>query len=320
VRRQWPVERLGKPPAFMVAGVPAHVDGRMQAITEAAGGAIINPDRMWHYCEGIRNWDPIWDNHGIRILPGPSSLWLSATGERFPAPYLPGFDTLGTLGAIMRTGYDYSWFVLTQKVIEKEFALSGSEQNPDLTGKDVRAVLSRIRPGAPGPVEAFKRHGEDFVVATNLAELVAGMNRVAGSTLIGLESLEKTIRERDRELDNAFSKDAQITFIRGHRCYRGDRLVRVAAPHKFLDPANGPLIAVRLNILTRKTLGGLHTDLDARVLQPDGTPLPGVYAAGEVAGFGGGGVHGYNALEGTFLGGCIFSGRTAGRKVARAVS
>ena len=319
VRRQWPVERLGKPPAFMVAGVPAHVDGRLQAITEAAGGAIINPDRMWHYCEGIRNWDPIWDNHGIRILPGPSSLWLSATGERFPAPYLPGFDTLGTLGAIMRTGYDYSWFVLTQKVIEKEFALSGSEQNPDLTGKDVRKVLSRIRPGAPGPVEAFKRHGEDFVVAANLAELVAGMNRVAGSTLITVESLEKTISERDRELDNAFCKDAQVTFIRGHRRYRGDRLVRVASPHKFLDPANGPLIAVRLNILTRKTLGGLHTDLDSRVLRPDGTPLPGVYAAGEVAGFGGGGVHGYNALEGTFLGGCIFSGRTAGRAVARAV-
>jgi predicted oxidoreductase len=319
VRRQWPVERLGKPPAFMVAGVPAHVDGRLQAITEAAGGAIINPDRMWHYCEGIRNWDPIWDNHGIRILPGPSSLWLSATGERFPAPYLPGFDTLGTLGAIMRTGYDYSWFVLTQKVIEKEFALSGSEQNPDLTGKDVRKVLSRIRPGAPGPVEAFKRHGEDFVVAASLAELVAGMNRVAGSTLITVESLEKTISERDRELDNAFCKDAQVTFIRGHRRYRGDRLVRVASPHKFLDPANGPLIAVRLNILTRKTLGGLHTDLDSRVLRPDGTPLPGVYAAGEVAGFGGGGVHGYNALEGTFLGGCIFSGRTAGRAVARAV-
>jgi predicted oxidoreductase len=303
----------------MVAGVPAHVDGRMQFITEASGGEIINPDRMWHYTEGIRNWEPIWENHGIRILPGPSSLWLSATGERFPPPYLPGFDTLGTLGAIMRTGYDYSWFVLTQKVIEKEFALSGSEQNPDLTGKDIRLLLSRVRPGAPGPVEAFKQHGEDFVVADSLEDLVAGMNRVAGSSLITVESLRKTVTERDRELDNSFSKDAQITFIRGHRSYRGDKLIRTASPHKFLDPRNGPLIAVRLNILTRKTLGGLHTDLDARVLQPSGEPLPGVYAAGEVAGFGGGGVHGYNALEGTFLGGCLFSGRTAGRAAAEAV-
>jgi len=319
VRRQWPVDRLGQPPEFMVAGVPAHVDGRMQAITERAGGEIINPDRMWHYTEGLRNWDPIWDNHGIRILPGPSSLWLSATGERFPAPYLPGFDTLGTLGAIMRTGYEYSWFVLTQKVIEKEFALSGSEQNPDLTGKDLRLLLSRVRPGAPGPVEAFKQHGEDFVVADNVEELAAGMNRVAGSSLITAESLRKTITERDRQLDNSFSKDAQITFIRGHRNYRGDKLIRTASPHKFLDQKSGPLIAVRLNILTRKTLGGLHTDLDARVLQASGEPLPGVYAAGEVAGFGGGGVHGYNALEGTFLGGCIFSGRVAGRAAAAAL-
>jgi predicted oxidoreductase len=319
VRKQWPVDRLGQPPKHMVAGVPAHVDGRMQFITESAGGEIINPDRMWHYTEGLRNWDPIWDNHGIRILPGPSSLWLSATGERFPAPYLPGFDTLGTLGAILRTGYDYSWFVLTQKVIEKEFALSGSEQNPDLTGKDIKLLLSRVRPGAPGPVEAFKQHGEDFVVADSVEELANGMNRVAGSSLIDADSLRTLITERDRQLDNPFSKDAQVTFIRGHRSYRGDKLIRTASPHRFLDPKNGPLIAVRLNILTRKTLGGLHTDLDARVLQPSGEPLPGVYAAGEVAGFGGGGVHGYNALEGTFLGGCLFSGRIAGRAAATAV-
>ncbi len=319
VRKQWPVDRLGQPPKFMVAGVPAHVDGRMQFITEDAGAEIINPDRMWHYTEGVRNWDPIWENHGIRILPGPSSLWLSATGERFPAPYLPGFDTLGTLGAILRTGHEYSWFVLTQKVIEKEFALSGSEQNPDLTGKDLKLLLKRVGSGAPGPVEKFKQHGEDFVVADTVEELVAGMHRVSGDSLITVDGLRKTITERDRELDNQFSKDVQITYLRQHRSYRGDKLIRVASPHKFLDPTNGPLIAVRLNILTRKTLGGLHTDLDARVLQPDGTPLPGVYAAGEVAGFGGGGVHGYNALEGTFLGGCIFSGRTAGRAAAKAV-
>ncbi len=319
VRQNWPVARLGNPPRSMVSGVPAHVDGRMIKISQAAGASVINPDRMWHYTEGIRNWDPIWENHGIRILPGPSSLWLSATGDRFPPPYLPGFDSLGTLGAILRTGYDYSWFVLTQKVIEKEFALSGSEQNPDLTGKDVKLLLSRVRSGAPGPVEAFKRHGEDFVVADSLEDLVRGMNRVTGDSLIELEKLRTILVERDRELDNPYSKDTQVTFLRGHRRYRGDRLVRVASPHKFLDPDNGPLIAVRLHILSRKTLGGLHTDLDARVLDAGGAPVPGLYAAGEVAGFGGGGVHGYNALEGTFLGGCIFSGRAAGRAAARAL-
>ena len=315
VRESWPA-RLGRPPERMVSGVPAYVDGRMLGIAAEVGGNLVNRDRMWHYTEGLRNWDPVWDDHGIRILPGPSSLWLDALGNRLPAPYFPGFDTLGTLRHLMSTGYDYSWFVLNQRIIEKEFALSGSEQNPDLTGKDVRLLLSRVRPGAPGPVEAFKQHGEDFVVADDLADLVAGMNRLTGEPLIDVVALRRVVEARDREISNAFAKDAQVVAIRDARRYWGDKVVRVASPHRLLDPAAGPLIAVRLNILTRKTLGGLETDLDGRVLRAGGTPLPGVYAAGEVSGFGGGGMHGYNALEGTFLGGCLFSGRTAGRAAA----
>ncbi|GHJ45584.1 FAD-binding dehydrogenase [Catellatospora sp. TT07R-123] len=318
VRRNWP-QRLGTPPKKLLSGVPAHVDGRMLGITEAAGANIINPDRMWHYTEGIENWAPIWDRHGIRILPGPSSLWLDATGRRLPVPLFPGFDTLGTLEHIMTTGHDHTWFVLTQKIIEKEFALSGSEQNPDLTGKSVRQLLKRVLPGAPGPVEAFKRNGADFVVAENLDELVAGMNKLTETPLLDLAEVRRQIEARDREMDHAFTKDLQVTAIRGARNYRGDKLIRVATPHKLLDPKAGPLIAVRLNILTRKTLGGLETDLSGRVLRADGSPLPGVYAAGEVSGFGGGGVHGYRSLEGTFLGGCLFSGRQAGRAAAAAV-
>ena len=315
VRKAWP-KRLGQPPKRMVAGVPAHVDGRMLGITAASGGSIINSDRMWHYTEGLHNWDPIWANHGIRILPGPSSLWLDAEGNRLPAPYFPGFDTLGTLRHLMSTGYDYSWFVLTQKIIEKEFALSGSEQNPDLTGKDLKLLLARLRSGAPGPVEAFKRHGEDFVVANTLRDLAAGMNQLAQRPLINADALTRIVSARDREMDNQFTKDAQVTAIRGARKYRGDKLWRTATPHKLLDPRAAPLIAVRLNILTRKTLGGLETDLEGRVLTGSGQPLPGLYAAGEVSGFGGGGMHGYNSLEGSFLGGCLFSGRTAGRCAA----
>ncbi|WP_067601164.1 FAD-binding dehydrogenase [Nocardiopsis listeri] len=318
VRRNWP-ERLGKAPEHMLSGVPAHVDGRMLGITEQAGGEIINRDRMWHYTEGIQNWDPIWDKHGIRILPGPSSLWLDATGKRLPAPYLPGFDTLGTLDHIMKSGHEYTWFVLSQKIIEKEFGLSGSEQNPDLTGKDLKLVLQRVLPGAPGPVEAFKKHGADFVVADRLPELIRKMKAVAGDEVLDADTVTREVVARDREMVNTFTKDLQVMAIHGARNYRGDKLARVATPHQILDPKAGPLIAVRLHILTRKTLGGLHTDLDARVLRADGTPLPGVYAAGEVAGFGGGGVHGYRSLEGTFLGGCIFSGRTAGRAVAAAL-
>lgn len=314
VRQYWP-QRLGAPPARMLSGVPEHVDGRMLAIAERAGGRVINRDRMWHYTEGIQNWNPIWPRHGIRILPGPSSLWLDALGRRLPAPCFPGFDTLATLEHILRTGFDYSWFVLTQKIIEKEFALSGSEQNPDLTGRSIRQVLARVLPGATAPVEAFKTHGVDFIVERSLAGLVRGMNALTGESRIDVAALERVIIARDSQLENPYAKDAQITALRGARQYVGDRLIRVAKPHRLLDPKAGPLIAVRLSILTRKSLGGLETDLSSRVLGRDGLPVPGLYAAGEVAGFGGGGMHGYRSLEGTFLGGCIFSGRTAGRAV-----
>ncbi|MBF6275036.1 FAD-binding dehydrogenase [Nocardia sp. 852002-20019_SCH5090214] len=318
IRKNWPTERLGPCPQTMISGVPAHVDGRMLAISESAGGRIVNRDRMWHYTEGIHNWDPIWPDHAIRIIPGPSSLWFDANGKRLPAPCFPGFDTNATMKAILDTGYDYSWFVLTQSIIEKEFALSGSEQNPDITGKDLKLTLkSRAAKGAPGPVEAFKRHGVDFVVADTLPELVRGMNEIARGPQLDVAALEHQIVARDRELDNKYSKDAQLMAIANARRSLGDKLGRVAAPHRILDPSHGPLIAVRLNVLTRKTLGGLQTNLDSQVIRSDGSPFPGLYAAGEVAGFGGGGVHGYNALEGTFLGGCIFSGRAAGLAMAR---
>jgi uncharacterized protein len=320
VREAWP-KSLGTPPKRMLSGVPDHVDGRMLKICEGGGASIINPDRMWHYTEGIENWNPIWSRHGIRILPGPSPLWLDARGRRLPVPLFPGFDTLGTLEHLMKTGYDHSWFVVTQKIIEREFALSGSEQNPDLTSRSVRRTLaSRLGAGAPPPVEAFKRHGADFIVEHDLRELVRRMNVLTGEALIDAGELEREIKARDREMANPYTKDLQITAIHGARKYLPDRLSRVARPHRILDPGAGPLIAVRLWILTRKTLGGLETDLSGRVLQPGGEPLPGLYAAGEVAGFGGGGVHGYRSLEGTFLGGCLFSGRTAGRAVAKAAA
>ncbi len=318
VRQHWP-ESLGRPPESMTTGVPAYVDGRMLEIAERAGANLINRDRMWHYVEGVKNWDPIWPGHAIRILPGPSSMWFDGSGRRLPAPLFPGFDTLGTLQHLRRTGHDHSWFVLTRKIIEKEFALSGSEQNPDLTGRSILQVLGRVRPGAPAPVQAFLDHGEDFVSAATIRELVAKMNALTPEAPLDLAEIERQVVERDRQMDNDFAKDAQVTAIHGARNYRGDKLIRTARPHKILDPRNGPLIAVRLHVLTRKTLGGLETDLDARVLRGDGQPIPGLYAAGEVAGFGGGGLHGYRSLEGTFLGGCIFSGRAAGRAAAKAV-
>ncbi|MFD7450114.1 FAD-binding dehydrogenase [Kitasatospora sp. NPDC059827] len=318
MRANWPTERVGPAPEHLISGVPAHVDGRMLAITERAGGRVVNRDRMWAYTEGVHNWDPVWPDHAIRILPGPSSMWFDAEGRRLTGMSgVPGADSIGAMKQILATGHDYSWFVLTQSIIEKEFALSGSEQNPDLTGRDLAfAVRSRLAKGAPGPVERFKQHGEDFVVARTLPELVAAMNGIARGPKLDAALIERQIVARDRELGNDFSKDVQVMAIRNARRSLTDRIARVARPHRILDPAHGPLIGVRLNILSRKTLGGLQTDLDSRVVGADGAPVPGLYAAGEVAGFGGGGVHGYNALEGTFLGGCIFSGRAAGLAIS----
>jgi uncharacterized protein len=319
VRRNWPA-RLGQPPVEMICGVPDHVDGRMLAITEAAGGTIINPDRMWHYVEGVRNWNPIWSNHAIRVIPGPSSLWLDARGRRLPAPLYPGFDTLLTLQHLRHSGFDHSWLILTRRILRKEFSLSGSEQNPDITSKSWRQVIRRATADIPAPVKAFVDHGEDFIVEQDLTALVDRMNALTGGApRLELAAVEQEIRARDRQLDNPFCKDMQIIAIHNARRYFGDKLTRVVAAHKLLDPRAGPLVAVRLRILTRKTLGGLQTDLDSRVLAADGRPVAGLYAAGEAAGFGGGGVHGYRALEGTFLGGCIFSGRAAGRAAAGAV-
>ncbi|MFF0228413.1 FAD-binding dehydrogenase [Streptomyces sp. NPDC004629] len=322
VRRFWP-ERLGTPPAHLVTGVPAHVDGRMLDISAQAGARLVNRDRMWHYTEGLRNWDPIWPGHGIRILSGPSPIWLDALGRRLPDPCLPGYDTLSTLRHLRTTedlkDHDHSWFVLTRKIIEKEFALSGSEQNPDITAKDRKAVLRDrlLGKGAPGPVRDFVRHGADFVTADTLERLVEKMNGLTERPLLDPAAVRRQIEARDLQIDHPYGKDSQVQGIRNARRYIGDRLGRVAVPHRILDAAAGPLIGVKLHILTRKTLGGIQTDLDSRALGADGQPVGGLYAAGEVAGFGGGGVHGYNALEGTFLGGCLFSGRAAGRAAAR---
>ncbi|WIM86168.1 FAD-binding dehydrogenase [Candidatus Mycobacterium wuenschmannii] len=316
VRANWPT-RMGRVPEKMLAGVPAHVDGRMIAIAEKTGARVINRDRMWHYTEGITNYDPIWPMHGIRIIPGPSSLWLDGNGKRLPVPLYPGFDTLGTLEYIAKSGHDYTWFVLNSKIIGKEFGLSGQEQNPDLTSRSVRQLLaSRAGSGAPGPVRAFVDRGVDFVTGNSLRELVSAMNTLPDVTPLDYATVADEVTARDREVVNKFTKDGQVTAIRAAREFLGDKLGRVVAPHPILDPKAGPLVAVKLHILTRKTLGGLETDLDSRALGADGTPLDGLYAAGEVAGFGGGGVHGYRALEGTFLGGCIFSGRAAGRGAA----
>lgn len=320
VRKYWP-ERLGAPPREMITGVPAYVDGRMLDIAAEAGARLVNRDRMWHYVEGVQNWAPIWPKHAIRILPGPSPLWFDALGRRLPFPALPGYDTVATLKYLRTTpdlaAHDHSWFIVTEKMLAKEFALSGSEQNADITNRNLLGVLrSRLGKGAPREVAAFRDKGADFVVADDLETLVGKMNALTDQPLLDPAFIRRQVEDRDAQMDNPYAKDVQVQGIHNSRRYKGDRWARTSAPHKVLDPQAGPLIGVKLHVLTRKSLGGLQTDLSGRVLTPEGAVLEGLYAAGEAAGFGGGGLHGYNALEGTFLGGCIFSGRAAGRALS----
>ncbi|MBC6795861.1 FAD-binding dehydrogenase [Corynebacterium sp. LK28] len=322
VRRAWPTDQWGPVPNDMVTGVPAHVDGRMIKTCETAGANLVNTDRMWAYTEGMKNWNSIWPGHGIRIIPGPSSLWLDATGKRFPSNIIPGGDTITTMKHLGTTGHSYSWFVLNKAIADKEFIFSGSEQNPDLTIKKVKNLLSKVGPGTHPAVKAFMDHGEDWVVADDLGSLVEGMNAIADDDApeLDVHEIRRIIEDRDSQIDNKFSKDSQINYIRTARGYLGDKIVRCAAPHRLLDETKGPLIAVKLHVLTRKTLGGIETDLSGRCLRTDGSVLPGLYAAGEVAGFGGGGMHGKNALEGTFLGGCIHSGKRVGENLKATIA
>ncbi|WP_432457877.1 FAD-binding dehydrogenase [Cellulomonas iranensis] len=318
VRATWPAA-AGRLPARMLSGVPDHVDGSGIEAARAAGAHVAHEGRMWHYPEGVTNHSPVWSAHGIRILPGPSSLWLDADGNRLPAPLFPGFDSLGALTHVTSRGDDHSWFVLDRTILGKEFALSGSEQNPDLTGRDLALLLERVRPGAVGPVETFAQRSPEFVAATTPAELAAGMNALTGTSRIDPDALARTIALRDAQVVTGLGKDLQVTATAMARRFVVDKAIRVAPPHRLTDPAHGPLYAVRLSVLTRKTLGGLATDLEGRVLRPDGEVLPGLWAVGEAAGFGGGGVHGHRALEGTFLGGCLFTGRTTGRALVAAL-
>ncbi|MGO4249096.1 FAD-binding dehydrogenase [Paenarthrobacter sp. RAF54_2] len=313
VRRQWPGNAA---PADMLSGVPASVDGDFLPVAKSIGAALVNGDRMWHYPEGIHNYDPVWPKHGIRILPGPSSLWLDAEGRQLPAPLFPGFDSLGALRHIVATGHSYSWFVLNRTIALKELALSGSEQNPDLTGRDVSLLVSRLKPGSDTPIQRFLDKGIDFIQGSSPHDLAGKMNALTGNQLISADRLEALVRARDLQVSSGLGKDPQLAAIRAARRFATDKLMRVAPPHRLADPAHGPLIAIRLSVLTRKSLGGLQTDLRSRVLDQEGRVIPGLYAAGEAAGFGGGGIHGYRALEGTFLGGCLFTGRSAGREAA----
>lgn len=312
-------QSFGNFPDEMLCGNPAHVTGKMLGVAKAAGANVVNQNRLWFYPDGVTNVNPIWPDHGIHLNTGPSALWLEGSGQRMPPPLYPNFDGMGAVRHIMETGFSYTWLILNHEIFRREFGMSGQELNPALTDKHPwMAIKGLLKPAISSHAQEFLERGVDFVTASSVTGLAAQMSAVPNVAPVDAAVLEQEIRARDSQVGNPFSKDPQIMAIHNARRFWPDWF-RIAKPAPILDPKAGPLIAIKLHITTRKTLGGLQTDLNGRVLTPAGDPLSGLYAAGELTGFGGGGIHGHRSLEGTFVGGCVFSGRVAGRSVAKQV-
>ena len=314
VRANWHRD-WNTPPPTLLNGSHKFADGLMHDAVAAAGGKLTNLDRMWNYAAGIHHWRPRKPNHGLSLVPPRSALWLNFRGQRMMPPLVTGFDTRDLVARVCNEERQYSWQLLNRKIAQKELAISGAEFNPSVREKRKLAFLRDMLFGNFWLYDEVVANSKDVVVAGTLPELVAKMNALQGDTAVDLATLEKDIRDYDGRIERgAIDGDLQLERIRDVRAYRGDK-IRTCNLQRILEPKAGPLMAIREFIISRKSLGGIQTDLSSRVLDAAGAPIPGLYAAGEAAGFGGGGINGLRGLEGTFLGGCILSGRIAGRAI-----
>lgn len=317
VRRQWPAD-LGRPPETILSGSHRYADGSLHDRIQGLGGNLTHLDKTWNYPSGLHHPQPDKPQHGLTMVPPKSALWVDYTGRRFgPVPLVTAYDTRFIIEEICKSERKYSWQIMNWKIARKEIAIQNSDFNPALRDKKFFQFLKLTLFGNPGLVRHFQDYCVDFVTAENLGELVDKMNALCGDDAVDESVLRRDIERYDANIDRGpkFFNDEQLRRIAHARRYRGDR-VRTCKFQKILDPKAGPLIAVREFVIARKSLGGIQTDLDCRVLKPDGQVLSGVYAIGEAAGFGGGGVHGKGALEGTFLGGCVYTARRAARAIA----
>lgn len=319
VRAHWPGD-LGKPPEMLLNGSHPQADGRLHDAAAAIGGRVTHLDQMWNYAAGVRPPKPHFPGHGLSLIPCRSALWLDHRGRRLgPVPFVTGFDTYEMVAEIARRGLPYTWQVLNRAIAEKELAVSGSEHNPMIRDRRVLGFARQILRGNKPLVDHMLKECPDFVSADNLDGLAERMNRLAGSHLVSAETLRGEIVPYDAQIARGkrFHNDDQLRRIAHLRQWTGDK-IRTCNFQSILDPKAGPLIAIRNAILIRKSMGGIATDLDSRVLDERGNPIPGLYAVGEAAGFGGGGANGKRSLEGTFLSGCILTAKAAARAVAQA--
>lgn len=317
LKQHWNRAELGEPPEVILNGSIPEADGHFFDLAEKLGVRVTHLQKMWNYAAGVRHWKPRWPDHGLSLVPGKSALWVDSRGERFKDPPLVGsYDTLHLVESICRRPKKHSWQVLNWKILCTELAVSGAEHNVEVRDKDWVSFLSKLVLGSDTLARDFVDHCPDFVTANTVAELVDKMNALEGNADVDRAVLGDEIRWYDANIDRGphLHNDDQIRRILHARRYRGDKL-RTCNLQKIVDPKAMPLVAIRLSMLSRKSLGGIQTDLGSRALDATGTPVPGLYAVGEAAGFGGGGIHGKRALEGTFLGACAFSGQAVAQSI-----
>jgi uncharacterized protein len=316
VKKHWSSD-FGDLPPVILNGSHEYADGALHLAVEQAGGNLTHLDKQWHYAAGIHHPRPARHMHGLSLIPPKSALWVNGRGERIgPVPLITAYDTRYLVERISKQPGGYSWQVLNYKIAKKELAVSGSEYMTDFRDKKKFSMIKNLLLGNEALVKRLQDECRDFLTAANLPDLVRKMNRLNGDEAVDLNTLKNGLQAYDDQIarGSSFMNDDQLRRIAHLRQYRGDRM-RTCKFQKILDPDAGPLIAIREFILSRKSLGGIQTDLKCRVLNRNGGIMPGLYAAGEAAGFGGGGIHGKRSLEGTFLGSCILTGRTAGKSI-----
>ncbi|HEX9322432.1 MAG TPA: FAD-binding dehydrogenase [Xanthobacteraceae bacterium] len=307
----------GKPPEVILNGSHKYADGKLHDAVATIGGRLTHLDNMWNYASGVHHYRPRKPLHGLSLVPAKSALWLNWRGERILPPLVSGFDTRALVTAICAQERQYSWQLMNRRIALKELAISGAEFNPSIRDKSWVRLARDMILGNRWLVGEMTANCRDFVVARSLSELAGKMNALQGDRSVDPGALTAAVTRYDAEVARASdSQDPQLRRIAELRQYRGDRM-RISKSQKILDERAMPLIAIREFIVSRKSLGGIATDLECRVLGGADEPVAGLYAVGEAAGFGGGGMHGLRGLEGTFLGGSILTGRMAGRSIGR---
>lgn len=321
VKENW-YKPWGDPPKILLNGSHIYALGDMHDAVDKINGNVTHMDWHWHYPGGVRHPRPRWKNHGLSLVPPKSALWLDYTGKRFgPEPLVTAYDSRYIVEQICKSEKKYSWQVLNMKIMKKEFAISGSESNEAIRDKKIFKFLKNILLGNMELVNDMIENCPDFVTAKTIEELVEKMNDLEGTKDVLLSNVKESVGNYDASIDRgeAYHNDPQLSMIAHARQYRGDK-VRTCKFQKIIDQKAMPLVAIRESILSRKTLGGIQTDLDSRVMSTPingySEPIPGLFAVGEAAGFGGGGLHGKGALEGTFLGGCVLTARMAAKYIS----